>query len=60
MNLIIQMTTVFDKLNDAYAKYYSPIEHLASDEITYLLPKTELQRDVKNEPTLFSKTIQLY
>jgi hypothetical protein len=59
MNLIIQTTTVFDKFNDAYAKYYSQIEHLASDEITYLLPKTELQRDVKNEPTLFSKTIQL-
>jgi hypothetical protein len=24
--------TVFDRLNDVYAKYYSPAEHLAVDE----------------------------
>jgi hypothetical protein len=30
------MRTVFDKLNDAYAKYYSPAEHLAVNEITVL------------------------
>jgi hypothetical protein len=28
-----KMRTIFDKLNDAYAKYYSPPEHLAIDEI---------------------------
>jgi hypothetical protein len=27
---------MFDMLNDAYAKYYSPTEHLAVDEITVL------------------------
>jgi hypothetical protein len=30
------MKTIFDMLNDAYAKYYSPTEHLAVDEITVL------------------------
>jgi hypothetical protein len=25
--------TIFDKLSDAYAKYYSQTEHLAVDEI---------------------------
>jgi hypothetical protein len=30
------MRTIFDKLNDAYAKYYSPTEHLAGDEVTVL------------------------
>jgi hypothetical protein len=24
-----KITTIFDKLNDVYAKYYSPTEHLA-------------------------------
>jgi hypothetical protein len=27
------MRTIFDKLNNSYAKYYSPMEHLAVDEI---------------------------
>jgi hypothetical protein len=27
------MITIFDNLNDAYAKYYSPAEHLAIDEV---------------------------
>jgi hypothetical protein len=27
------MRTVFDKLSDAYAKYYSSTEHLAVDEV---------------------------
>jgi hypothetical protein len=31
-----KMRTIFDMLNDAYAKYYSPTEHLAVDEITVL------------------------
>jgi hypothetical protein len=31
-----KMRTIFDKLSDAYAKYYSPIEHLAVDEIIVL------------------------
>jgi hypothetical protein len=31
-----KMRTIFDKLSDAYAKYYSPTEHLAVDEITVL------------------------
>jgi hypothetical protein len=31
-----KMRTIFDKLNDAYAKYYSPIEYLAIDEIVVL------------------------
>jgi hypothetical protein len=31
-----KMRTIFDKLNDAYAKYYSPTEHLAIDEIIVL------------------------
>jgi hypothetical protein len=30
------MITIFDKLNDAYAKYYRPTEHLATDEIIVL------------------------
>jgi len=29
------MTTIFDN-NDLYAKYYSPTEHLAADEIIVL------------------------
>jgi hypothetical protein len=32
-----KVKTIFDKLNDAYAKYYSPTEHLAVDEIIMLL-----------------------
>jgi hypothetical protein len=31
-----KIRTIFDKLNDAYAKYYSPTKHLATDEITVL------------------------
>jgi predicted nucleotidyltransferase len=31
-----KMRTIFDKLNDAYAKYYSPTEHLEIDEIIVL------------------------
>jgi hypothetical protein len=30
------MRTISDMINDAYAKYYSPTEHLAVDEITVL------------------------
>jgi hypothetical protein len=30
------MRTIFEKLNDAYAKYYSPTEHLAIDEVIVL------------------------
>jgi hypothetical protein len=30
------MRTVFEKLNDAYAKYYSPTEHLAVHEVIVL------------------------
>jgi hypothetical protein len=30
------MRTIFDKLNEAYAKYYSPTEHLEIDEIIVL------------------------
>ena len=29
-----KLRTVFDKLNDAYAKFYNPSEHLAVDEVT--------------------------
>ena len=28
-----KLRTVFDKLNDAYAKFYNPSEHLAVDEV---------------------------
>jgi hypothetical protein len=31
-----KIRTIFDKLNDAYAKYYSPTEHLTIDEIIVL------------------------
>jgi len=31
-----KMKTIFDILSDAYAKYYSPTEHLAVDEIVVL------------------------
>jgi hypothetical protein len=31
-----KMRTIFDMLSDAYAKYYSPTEHLAVDEIIVL------------------------
>jgi hypothetical protein len=31
-----KIRTIFNKLNDAYAKYYSPTEHLAIDEIIVL------------------------
>jgi hypothetical protein len=30
------MRTIFDMLNDAYTKYYSPAEHLAVDEVIVL------------------------
>jgi hypothetical protein len=30
------MRTVVDKLSDAYAKYYSPTEHIAADEFIVL------------------------
>ena len=28
-----KLRTVFDKLNEAYAKFYNPLEHLAVDEV---------------------------
>jgi hypothetical protein len=31
-----KMRTIFDKLTDAYAKYYSPTEHLSVHEINVL------------------------
>jgi hypothetical protein len=31
-----KMRTIYDKLDDSYAKYYSPTEHLAVDEINVL------------------------
>jgi hypothetical protein len=31
-----KMRTIFDMLSDAYAKYFSPTEHLAVDEIIVL------------------------
>jgi hypothetical protein len=31
-----KMRSIFDKFSDAYAKYYSPTEHLAVDEIIVL------------------------
>jgi hypothetical protein len=31
-----KMRNIFHKLNDVYAKYYSPTEHLAVDEINML------------------------
>jgi hypothetical protein len=31
-----KMRTIFDKLNDSCAKYYSPTEHSTGDEITVL------------------------
>jgi hypothetical protein len=30
------MRTIFDKVNDAHAKYYSPTEHLAVNEVFVL------------------------
>ena len=36
------MRATFDKLNDSYAKYYSPTEHLAVDEITVLFKCTDI------------------
>jgi hypothetical protein len=32
-----KIRTIFDKLNDSYAKYYSPTEHVAADEMIMLL-----------------------
>jgi predicted nucleotidyltransferase len=32
-NRLWKMRTIFEKLNDAYAKYYSPTEHLAIEAI---------------------------
>jgi len=29
-----KLRTVFDKLNEAYAKFYNPSDHLAVDEVT--------------------------
>jgi len=29
-----KLRTVFDKLNEAYAKFYNPLEHLAVDEVS--------------------------
>ena len=31
-----KMRAICDKLNDSYAKYYSPTEHLAVDELILL------------------------
>jgi hypothetical protein len=31
-----KMKLIFDKFSDSYAKYYSPTEHFAVDEITVL------------------------
>jgi len=32
-NRLWKLRTVFDKLNEAYAKFYNPSEHLAVDEV---------------------------
>jgi hypothetical protein len=48
--------TIFDKLNEAYAKYYNPTEHVATYEVIMLfkrqviykqyLPKKQKLRDI--------------
>jgi hypothetical protein len=38
------MRTVFDKLNDAHAKYYNPTENVAVDVIAVLFKGTVIYR----------------
>jgi hypothetical protein len=55
------MRTIFDKLSDAYAKYYSPAEHLAVDEIIVLFKGREegLQTEyTKETQTFWDKNLQ--
>jgi hypothetical protein len=40
------MRNTFEKLNDAYAKYYSPTEHLAIDEVIVLLRLESLSNNI--------------
>jgi hypothetical protein len=40
---LCKMRTVFEKLNDAYAKYYSPTEHLAVHEVIVLFKGSHFQ-----------------
>jgi hypothetical protein len=42
------MRTIFDKVTDAYAKYYSQTEHLAGDEITVLSFSNSLYQRNRN------------
>jgi hypothetical protein len=38
----LENKTLFDHVNDAYAKFYNPSEHLAADEVTMMFFKGEL------------------
>jgi hypothetical protein len=38
-NGLWKMKSIFDMLNNAHAKYYSPIEHLATDKITVMFKR---------------------
>ena len=38
-----KLRTVFDKINEGYAKFYNPLEHLAVDEVTKIQGQGYLQ-----------------
>jgi hypothetical protein len=57
-----KIRTVFDKYNDAQAKYYSPAGHLAVDKMMVLLRETVIFRQyIQNKHKWFGmKIYKLY
>jgi hypothetical protein len=53
------MRIIFDKLNNSYAKYYSPTKHLAVDDIIVLFKDSHLQTVyTKETQAVWDKTLQ--
>jgi hypothetical protein len=51
----MEKRTIFDKINNLCAKYYSPTEHLAVDEIMLLIKDNHLQNIYTKETHIISE-----
>jgi hypothetical protein len=54
------MRTIADKLNDAYAKYYSPTEHVVINEISVMFKGLFLFKPyISKKQTVCDKNLQI-
>jgi hypothetical protein len=55
-----KIMTVFDKLNEAYAKFYNPSEYLAVDRITKIQGQSYIQAVHSREKKIDIKIHKLF